>query len=74
MIKNRIAIAAGSFLLGTVAPAILASEPVHKACVASVRSDRSVASAWLTPSFPGTSCLRPWLPWQRATSPRWRRP
>ena len=36
MIKNRIIIAAGSFLLGTVAPAILTSEPVHKACVATV--------------------------------------
>lgn len=36
MIKNRIIIAAGSFLVGTVAPAILTSEPVHKACVATV--------------------------------------
>jgi len=36
MIKNHIVIAAGSFLLGTVAPAILKSEPVHKACVKGV--------------------------------------
>ena len=36
MIKNRIIIAAGSFLLGTVAPAILTSKPVHNACVAAV--------------------------------------
>lgn len=33
MIKSRIAIGAGSFLLGTVAPSVLKSEPVHKLCV-----------------------------------------
>jgi cation transport ATPase len=46
MIKNRIAIAAGSFLLGTVAPAILASEPVHKACVATVAAGMRAKSRY----------------------------
>ena len=36
MFKSRIAIGVGSFLLGTIAPAVLRSEPVHRACVKGV--------------------------------------
>lgn len=46
MIKNRIAIAACSFVLGTVAPSVLKSEPVHKACVKTVAAGMRAKSRY----------------------------
>ncbi|MBR1830723.1 MAG: DUF1490 family protein [Atopobiaceae bacterium] len=46
MLHNRIVIAAGSFLLGTVAPAVLKSEPVHKLCVKGVAAGMRAKSRY----------------------------